>query len=72
MFVSKLSFVLPTNSCLRREFLSATPSPSPSPQVKLRSAVAGLAYEILEFVHALCVYIELWMHAGSLETTKDA
>ena len=70
MFVSKLSFVLPTNSCLRREFLSATPSPSP--QVKLRSAVAGLAYEILEFVHALCVYIELWMHAGSLENTKDA
>ena len=71
MFVSKLSFVLPTNSCLRREFLSATPS-SASPQVKLRSAVAGLAYEILEFVHALCVYIELWMHAGSLESTKDA
>ena len=70
MFVSKLSFVLPTNSCLRREFFSATPSPSP--QVKLRSAVAGLAYEILEFVHALCVYTELWMHAGSLESTKDA
>ena len=44
----------------------------PSPQVKLRSAVRGLAYEILEFVHALCVYIELWMHAESLESTKDA
>ena len=61
----------PTNSCLRCEFLSATPPP-PSPQVKLRSAVPGLACEILEFVHALCVYIELWMHAGSLESTKDA
>ena len=46
--------------------------PPPSPQVKLRSAVPGLACEILEFVHALCVYIELWMHAGSLESTKDA
>ena len=25
-----------------------------------------------EFVHAFsCAYIELWMHAGSLESTKD-
>ena len=27
---------------------------------------------IKEFVHAEHAYIELWMHAGSLESTKDA
>ena len=25
-----------------------------------------------EFVHALRAYIESWMHAGSLESTKNA
>ena len=54
------------------KFRGGWPRSLRSPQVKLRSAVPGLAYEFLEFVHALCMYIELWMHAGSLESTKDA
>ena len=30
-------------------------------------------FNYVEFAHAFsCAYIELWMHAGSLESTKDA
>ena len=32
-----------------------------------------VSYVIKEFAHAFsCVYIELWMHLGSLESTQEA
>ena len=38
-----------------------------------RKASSFVSYVIKEFAHAFsCAYIELWMHAGSLESIQEA